>query len=77
MLQHSEAWVVMKVVILAGGLGSRLAEEPQVRPKPDNEVFYYMGAAFVPIPWPMPPRLISARDAAYGDFSAGDSGVGI
>jgi dTDP-4-dehydrorhamnose 3,5-epimerase len=57
----------------------------------NSDVFYYMGAAFVPdsgrgvrwndpafnIPWPMPPRLISARDAAYRDFSAGDSEVGI
>lgn len=24
----------MKVVILAGGLGTRLAEEPEVKPKP-------------------------------------------
>ena len=28
----------MKVVILAGGLGSRLAEETQVRPKPMVEI---------------------------------------
>ena len=57
----------------------------------NSAVFYYMGAAFVPdsgrgirwndpafnIPWPMPPRLISARDAAYVDFFAGDSEVSI
>jgi dTDP-4-dehydrorhamnose 3,5-epimerase len=48
----------------------------------DSDVFYYMGAAFVPgvargvrwndpafeIPWPGPPRLMSERDAAYGDY---------
>ena len=28
----------MKVVILAGGLGTRLAEETEVRPKPMTEI---------------------------------------
>ena len=57
----------------------------------NSDVFYYMGAAFAPdsgrgirwddpafkIRWPMPPRLISPRDAAYVDFFGGDSEVGI
>ena len=31
----------MKVVILAGGLGSRLAEETSIRPKPMVEIEAY------------------------------------
>jgi dTDP-4-dehydrorhamnose 3,5-epimerase len=49
----------------------------------NSDVFYYMGAAFVPgaalgvrwddpaftIPWPARPRLISARDASYANYA--------
>ncbi len=51
--------------------------------EPETDLVYYMGSAFVPgvgmgirfddpafaIPWPHPPAMISARDAAYPDFA--------
>lgn len=54
----------MKAVILAGGLGTRLAEEPVLRPKPMVEIG--VGVTAFPLASPTSPSLLEAAQADLG-----------